>query len=145
MNSQQYFAELFNSAHGMIEDELWDEAIVILKQCIAIADLPMENRMMVHYNLGYALTKGATNADEARQLMTPQEINESATNYKVAANIYNSYLPSESKANFKEFRDSAKAAITFLIFQLGGEIRQSHNRWQVDFTQFNDYPAEYNC
>lgn len=116
MDTLDQFAQLFNSSNGLMKDGHWDEAVTRLKDCLSLPKLPTNNRMMVHYNLGYALTKGATSADEARKLMTPEEMHEAAANYKVVANIYNKFLTDpQSKNEFKEFRDNAKAAITFRI------------------------------
>lgn len=146
MDNQQYFSELFDSANGLIQDAAWDEAIFLLKQCLGVPNLPPYQRMMVHYNLGYALTKDANDVDSAQQLMTPQEMDESVSNYKVAANIYSNFITDpDMKLNFKEFRDNAKAAVTFFVFQLKREIKSANNQWGVNFAAFNGYPSEYNC
>jgi hypothetical protein len=144
MDTSDQFAQLFNSSNGFMKDGRWDDAIASLKKCLGLPKLPTENRMMVHYNLGYALTKGATSADEARKLMTPEEMHEAAANYKVVGNIYNKFLTDpQSKNKFKGFRDNAKAAVTFFVFQLGVEIKPSSNRWEVNFKVFRGYPTEY--
>ncbi len=139
------FADLFNNAVKVANQGDFNQSVNLLKQCLKMNVLAYEKRMMIHFNLGYALTRGLIgNISEAKKTLSKDEINEAASNYEVAAYIYKTLIEkSPLKDEFKSFRDTAKSAITQLVFNIGGEIKWAKTPWQVDFSRFAGYPTEY--
>jgi hypothetical protein len=144
------FEDDFNKAVNLNEQENREGAIEAYKQLLTREDARIQDRMMIHVNLAFVLSRGILQNPNVKTILTQEEIDECATNCSFAKHLYNHFLKDPaSKSNLKPANDSAGATLSYCIWKLEAKVKNFSGTWRTersmceDFRRFKGYPASY--
>lgn len=143
------YDDQFNEARDLFEEGRREEAIAAYKQMLARANLTPEQRMMIHYNLGFVVSGGLLQSPNVETLLTRKEIDECATNFCFARHLYKHFVQSRDQEGLRDANDAARGWANLCMLKLGATVRNFSGRWRTatslveDFRRFDGYPPEY--